>query len=48
MANPIKPSTLYDGTEEFYRTLKETRLADVFRFISFIPKETYGPIPISA
>lgn len=43
MVNPIKPSTLYDGTEEFYRTLKETRLADVFRFISFIPKETYGP-----
>lgn len=39
----IKTSSFFCMMENYIRELKGKRLADVFRFISFIPGETYGP-----
>ena len=36
-------SSLWEILEQITENLKSKRLADVFRFISFYPSETYGP-----
>ena len=36
-------SSLWEILEQITEDLKSKRLADVFRFISFYPSETYGP-----
>ena len=35
-------SSLWEILEQITENLKSKRLADVFRFISFYPSETYG------
>ncbi|MDE5678153.1 helix-turn-helix domain-containing protein [Phocaeicola sp.] len=43
MDNHIEQSSLWNLLEHITENLKSKRLADVFRFISFYPGETYGP-----
>lgn len=43
MNQPAKQSPLWELLERITENLKSKRLADVFRFISFYPSETYGP-----
>lgn len=43
MENYTGQSSLWDLLEHITENLKSKRLADVFRFISFYPGETYGP-----
>lgn len=40
--------SIWSLLENITENLKSKRLADVFRFISFYPSETYGPININA
>lgn len=40
---PIAGSSLWKLLEDISRGIESKRLADVFRFISFQPRETYGP-----
>ena len=43
MDKSINKVSLWDFLENIIDNLKSKRLADVFRFISFYPNETYGP-----
>ena len=43
MNNSTELSTLWTFLDNITNNLKSQRLADVFRFISFYPFETYGP-----
>lgn len=43
MENHTEQSSLWELLENITESLKSKRLADVFRFISFYPGETYGP-----
>lgn len=43
MNNSAELSTLWTFLDNITNNLKSQRLADVFRFISFYPFETYGP-----
>lgn len=43
MSNPAELSTFWTFLDNITNNLKSQRLADVFRFISFYPFETYGP-----
>lgn len=43
MNTPTDQSSFWGLLENFTENLKCKRLADVFRFISFYPSETYGP-----
>lgn len=43
MEKPTEQSSLWGLLESITENLKSKRLADVFRFISFHPGETYGP-----
>lgn len=43
MDRHAKQSSFWELLENIAENLKSKRLADVFRFISFYPKETYGP-----
>lgn len=43
MENHTEQSSLWKLLESITESLKSKRLADVFRFISFYPSETYGP-----
>ena len=43
MNNSTELSTLWTFLDNITNNLKSQRLADVFRFISFYPYETYGP-----
>lgn len=43
MDNHTEQSSLWELLENITESLKSKRLADVFRFISFHPGETYGP-----
>ena len=41
--NTSTEQTLWELLENITENLKDKRLADVFRFVSFCPSETYGP-----
>lgn len=41
--NKITEYSLWEVLEQITSSLKSKRLADVFRFTSFCPFETYGP-----
>lgn len=43
MDNSTNQSSLWLQLEQIVDNLKSHRLADVFRFVSFYPGETYGP-----
>lgn len=43
MSNPAELPTFWTFLDNITNNLKSQRLADVFRFISFYPFETYGP-----
>ena len=43
MDNRTEQYSLWELLESITENLKTKRLADVFRFISFYPGETYGP-----
>lgn len=43
MSNPAELPTFWAFLDNITNNLKSQRLADVFRFISFYPFETYGP-----
>ena len=43
MDTPIDKTSLWDFLKHISDGLQSKRLADVFRFISFYPNETYGP-----
>lgn len=43
MNKPVEQPSFWGLLENITESLKSKRLADVFRFISFYPSETYGP-----